>query len=231
MSSSTTSQVRVLVIENEQDVQTALVRYLTLEGLLAQGVGTLIDADTLIRQQAFDILLLDLGLPDGDGIEWLKKRNDLHNKGVIIVTARADGMSRVSGVKAGADVYLVKPVLTEEIVLLIHNLMRRLRGQAAPAWRLNELSWQLASPDGLQLKLTHSERILLKRFSRSPGQTVSREELTISLGFNPDHYDFRRLETLIRRLRIKAENQFKVPLPLETAHGLGYAFTAEIQLD
>lgn len=231
MIASSTSQVRVLVIENEQEIQDALVRYLALEGLIAHGVSTLQDADTAIYQDSFDILLLDLGLPDGDGIDWLKKRSDLHNKGVIIVTARADGISRVSGIKAGADVYLVKPVLTEEIVSLIHNLMRRLRGRAVPTWRLSELSWQLTSPEGLHLKLTHSERLLLKCFSRSPGQTVSREDLTISLGFNPDHYDYRRLETLIRRLRIKAEDQFKAPFPLETAHGLGYAFTADIKLD
>jgi DNA-binding response OmpR family regulator len=231
MNTQLTCKARVLIIEDEQDVKTALVKYLNLEGLTAEGVGTLSQANVYLQQHTVDIVLLDLGLPDGDGIEWLKERQDLSNKGVIIVSARADGQSRVSGVKAGADVYLVKPFSSEEIVYLIDNLMRRLRGHSESIWKFDGLSWQLTSPQGLQLKLTHSERILINRFAQSPGQTVTREELAISLGSNPNHYDYRRLETLIRRLRIKAEEKFKIPLPIETAHGLGYAFAALIQLD
>ena len=231
MNAKTTNHARVLIIEDELEVQTALVKYLNLEGLVSHGVGTLKAADEFLSQNAVDIVLLDLGLPDGDGIEWLKQRKDLHSKGVIIVTARADGLSRVSGVRAGADVYLVKPFMSEEIVYLIDNLMRRLHGHAESVWKLNELTWQLSSPQGLQLKLTHSERTLIKRFAQSPGQTVTREEIAISLGSNPSHYDYRRLETLIRRLRIKAEDHFRMPFPLKTAHGQGYAFTANIQID
>lgn len=221
---------RVLVIEDEPDLQEALVAYLNMEGLEAHGLGNLADAQIWMNTHAFDVVLLDLGLPDGDGLSWLRKRNDLRDKGVIITTARSDALSRVSGIRAGADVYLVKPVLPEEIVSLVQNLMRRLRGQTPSTWLLDETGWRLLAPDGRALKLTHSEHVLLQRLAKSSGQAVSREDLAISLGHQPEHYDFRRLEILIRRLRNKAKEAWGTTLPLETAHRQGYAFTANIRV-
>jgi DNA-binding response OmpR family regulator len=221
---------RVLVVEDEPDLQDALVSYLGMEGMSAHGVGNLADAQRWMAAHDFDILLLDLGLPDGDGVSWLKMRQDLRDKGVIITTARSDALSRVTGIRAGADVYLVKPVLPEEIVSLVQNLMRRLHGQAPSTWVLDNTGWRLLAPDGRPLKLTHSEHVLLHRLAQSAGQAVSREELATSLGHNPEHYDFRRLEILVRRLRNKAQDNWGIPLPLETAHRQGYAFTASIRL-
>ena len=227
---SLSQPLRVLVIEDEPDVRVALVSYLKIDGLMAHGVGTLEEADHMMNAEPFHVILLDLGLPDGDGIQWLKTRNDLQDMGVIIVTARGDAPSRVAGVRAGADVYLIKPVLPEELVSLIHNLTRRIHGKLSATWSLDVMAWRLTSPEGISIKLTHSERMLLQRMAESPGHTVSREDLAVSLGNNPDHYDYRRLEMMIRRLRQKADEFFKVPFPLETAHGKGYAFTAQINL-
>lgn len=220
---------RVLVVEDEPDLQEALVSYLGMEGMSAHGVGNLGDAQRWMAEHDFDILLLDLGLPDGDGVSWLRMHQDLRDKGVIITTARSDALSRVSGIRAGADVYLVKPVLPEEIVSLVHNMMRRLRGQAPSTWVLDSTGWRLLAPDGRPLKLTHSEHVLLQRLAQSTGQAVSKEDLASSLGHNPEHYDFRRLEILVRRLRNKAQDQWGIALPLETAHRQGYAFTANIR--
>ena len=119
--------VRVLIIEDDPALREPLVSFLMLEGMQAQGVDSLEAADHAIRGQELDVLLLDLGLPDGNGLTWLSHRTDLSDKGVIITSARSDALSRVSGIRAGADMYLVKPVLPEEIASLIHNLMKRLR--------------------------------------------------------------------------------------------------------
>jgi DNA-binding response OmpR family regulator len=221
---------RILVVEDEPDLLDALVGYLNMEGMNVHGVSRLSDAQIWMASNDFDILLLDLGLPDGDGLNWLKRRQDLRDKGVIITTARSDALSRVTGVRAGADVYLVKPVLPEEIVSLVQNLMRRLHGQAPTTWLLDETSWRLLAPDSRPLKLTHSEHVLLQRLAQSSGQAVSKEDLAVSLGHNPDHYDFRRLEILVRRLRNKAKDTWDITLPLDTVHRLGYAFTANIQI-
>ena len=224
------SVARILVIEDEPDLQDALVTFLNMEGMLAHGVGNLTDAQDWIQNHEFDVLLLDLGMPDGDGLNWLRSRKDLQNKGVIITTARSDPLSRVSGIKAGADVYLVKPVLPEEIVSLVQNMMRRLRGQTQLTWLIDETGWRLLTPEGHVLKLTHSEHMLLQRLAKTPGQAVSKEDLAICLGHQPEHYDYRRLEVLIRRLRNKAKENWGTALPLETAHRQGYAFTANIRV-
>lgn len=220
---------RILVVEDEPDLQEALVGYLNMEGISAHGVSNLREAESWMDSNDFDILLLDLGLPDGDGVPWLKKQQHLRDKGVIITTARSDGLSRVSGIRAGADVYLVKPLLPEEIVSLVYNLMRRLRGHLPLTWLLDSTGWRLMAPDGRPLKLTHSEHALLQRLAQSCGQAVSKEDLASCLGHNPEHYDFRRLEILVRRLRNKTKETLDIPLPLETAHRQGYAFTANIQ--
>lgn len=225
------TSARILIVEDEPDLLDALVGYLNMEGMHVHGTSSLSQAQAWMNGNEFDILLLDLGLPDGDGLSWLKNRMDLRDKGVIITTARSDALSRVTGVRAGADVYLVKPVLPEEIVSLVHNLMRRLHGQTPSTWVLDETGWRLLAPDGRPLKLTHSEHVLIQRLAQSSGQAVSKEDLATSLGHNPEHYDFRRLEILIRRLRNKAKETWDCTLPLETVHRLGYAFKANIQIN
>lgn len=221
---------RVLIVEDEPTLQESLVNFLHLEGIAANGVGSLQDAEAWIAKNDFDVLLLDLGLPDGDGLDWLQQRQDLLDKGLIITSARSDAISRISGIRAGADVYLVKPVLLEEVTSLVHNLIRRLQGSASSSWLLDETSWRLLAPNGRPLKLTHSEHLLLRRLAQSFGQAVSREDLVISLGHKPENYDFRRLEILVRRLRNKAKDLRGIALPLETAHRFGYAFTANLQI-
>ncbi len=221
---------RVLVIEDEPDLQEALVSYLNMEGMQAHGVENFSKAQQWMSLNEFDILLLDLGLPDGDGVDWLIKRRDLRDKGIIIVTARSDATSRISGIRAGADVYLVKPVLPEEIVSLVINLMRRLRGQIPSTWVLENTTWRLLAPDGRTMKLTHSEHAIMQKLAESRGKAISREVLATCLGHNPEHYDMRRLEILIRRLRNKTKEMLNMDLPLETAHRLGFAFTANIQI-
>lgn len=221
---------QLLVIEDEADLRDALVIYLNLEGMVAHGVSSLAEADQWMAHHECDILLLDWSLPDGDGVEWLKARDDLARKGVIITTARSDNASRLSGVRAGADIYLVKPVLPEEIVSLVHNMMRRLRPPTAADWVLDAIQWQLLTPQGLPLKLTHSEHLLMHQLARASGQVVSREELAAALGHDPEIYDYRRMEVLVRRLRNKSVASCGQAIPLVTAHRQGYAFTASIRV-
>lgn len=130
---------RILVIEDEPDLREAIVSFLGMEGFAASGVACLAEADRWISTHAFDILMLDLGLPDGDGIDWLNARRDLADRGVIIATARGAAHDRLLGLKAGSDAYLVKPVQLEELAIVAHRLAQR-KNAAAPAWRLDTLS-------------------------------------------------------------------------------------------
>lgn len=223
---------RVLVIEDELDLQEAMVTYLNLEGFSAHGVGSLMAAQQWLGSNSHDALVMDLGLPDGDGLVWLESQPALRSKAVIITSARGSANERIAGVKAGADTYLVKPIQLEELASHIQNLGRRLQATATvqPVWELVVTSWVLKAPNGKSLKLTHSEKVLLMTLAQLPGKVVSRQDLIVDLGFEPDSYDPRRMEILVRRLRNKAAEALNLPLPLETVHGLGYSFVAVIAL-
>ncbi len=230
MSASMNGAPRVLLIEDEGPLREATVAYLNLDGCQAHGVGTLAEAERWILTQDFDVLLLDLGLPDGDGLEWLLKRKSaLATKGVIITTARGESTDRISGVRAGSDVYLVKPVALEELSASIANLHRRLgQGSPMPSWRIDRATWLLYTPQGQSVKLTGSEMAVMCALARQPGVTVPRDDLIVELGCKPDSYDPRRMEILVRRLRNKVSDSTDMSLPLETVHRQGYVFVNAI---
>jgi DNA-binding response OmpR family regulator len=92
------------------------------------------------------------------------------------------------------------------------------------------MNWMLHHPSGMPLKLTHSEFMFMQVIAEQSGQAVARQALVTRLGHDPQTYDFRRLEILVRRLRNKAKEVLGSDLPLETVHKVGYAFTAPIGL-
>jgi DNA-binding response OmpR family regulator len=99
-----------------------------------------------------------------------------------------------------------------------------------PVWRYNKVTWDLTSPDNISIHLTRGEAVVIERVSAAPGEAIMREELIRCLGADPATYDPKRMEILVRRLRRKAETLFKQTLPLETVHGVGYAFIAKISV-
>jgi len=230
MNTESTIRANILVLEDETDLQEAVVTYLNMEGYVADGVGSLRAATQWLRTHRIDVLVIDLGLPDGDGLEWLQQRPELRDAGVVVITARGEKDDRLRGIRGGADAYLVKPVALDELASLIGNLVRRLRANTRPTWLLHRLTWTLQSPDGPSIKLTHTESLVMDRLVQTPGLPVDRNTLVKAIGEDPDLYDPRRMEILIRRLRVKAREALGYELPLDTVHRIGYAFTAPIQV-
>lgn len=221
--------IRALVVEDEGDLREATVTYLRLEGIDAHGVGSLAAADMWLDVHPIDVLVLDLGLPDGDGLRWLDARPALQAYGLVLTTARGAAVERIRGAEAGVDVYLVKPVDLEELVPVVRNVARRIRLPApAAVWTLHEFSWTLTSPAGRGIRLTRTESLLLRTLAETPGQSVPRRRLVEAFGEAPDAYDLRRMEILVRRLRNKVQADAGVALPMDTVHGVGYAFVAPI---
>lgn len=224
---------RVLVVEDETGLREAIVSYLSLDACVTAGVGTLAQAQAWCAQNAFDVLVLDLGLPDGDGLAWLEASGLLGSRGVLILSARGSPPQRLAGLRAGADAYLVKPIPLEELALQIQRLYARI-GTAAtpqpdptplPAWELNSRTWVLVAPNGRGLLLKHAERQLLQVLMGPAGEVLSKERIIESQGADPESFDYRRIETLIRRLRIRCRDTLETELPIQTIYGRGLAFT------
>ena len=231
MKNKSRNLVKILVLEDEPALLETAVTYLNLKGFAADGVNSIKSAEQWMQTHHFDILILDLGLGNEDGLEWLKSQSGLKQKGLIITSARMGDSDRIAGAIAGADVYMVKPVLLDELVATLHNLIRRLQLVNSKPWLLNNLHWTLESPDHQVIKLTNFEVIFLSNLiTASPGQVITKETIIKSLGHDFASYDPKNIETLLSRLRSKVKKQSGVVLPLQTAHGKGYAFTGQIRI-
>ncbi len=217
----------ILVVEDEPALQEAMVSYLNLSGFIADGVGSVAGAKSWMQTHRIDILVLDLGLADGDGLTLLKEFK-LDDKGLIITTARSEPSDRLTGLKAGADAYLIKPLVLEELITIIQNLSRRLNIKPIKSWSLDTSCWLLESPDNETVKLTMLEMAFLGCLAASPTELVLKDSLIMALGEDPLEYDPRRMEILVRRLRTKVKNTLDCDVPIETVHGRGYVFAGLI---
>lgn len=220
---------RVIVVEDEPDLNSAIVSFLNLSGFTADGVRGIGQLDAWLGTHDCDLAVLDLGLPDGVGLSVIERLRNGGQRGVVVVTARGQVQDRISGYAKGADNYLVKPIDMHELVAVLAALHQRLPVRADP-WRLDLLAWQLSAPQGQQIRLTRSEVAVMGVLASAPGQPAERAAIAQALGLRPSDYDPRRLEILIRRLRRKVLDAVGVDAPIETVHGIGYAFTASIAI-
>jgi DNA-binding response OmpR family regulator len=239
------TKVRIALVEDDQDLRQSTEEYLTHAGYCVWGAGS---AEHFYRRFAadpVDVVVLDIGLPgeDGLGVATLLKSNP--NVAIIILSAR-DGLNeRLTGLRAGADRYLVKPVNLAELAANIDAVGKRLAlpiarptmelprpvlDNTTSQWSVNLQSWLLTSPSGQTLQLTAREFALLHRLIKVQGQAVPKKELANEIFGLRIANAADRLNVLITRLRKKAESHLTEPLPVKTAHQIGYAFTAPAHL-
>lgn len=220
---------RVLVVEDEPDLRATMVSFLNLSGFVADGIGSRSEFHAWRRTHECDLVLLDLGLPDGDGLSVARTLKAESECGVVIVTARGALDDRLEGYEIGADHYLVKPVDMREVVLVLRAVLGRLPPKKS-VWSFDVTRWKLTAPNGREVRLTQSEVALIKPMAQNSGQVIARSVLIESLGFRPADYDPRRMEIMIRRLRKKVNEETGLDAPIDTAHGVGYAFTAAMNI-
>lgn len=219
---------KILVVEDESDFREVLVEYLQLKGFEAEGIDSIAGYFSLPDPASYDLIVLDRTLPDGDGLSILeahRKRSDIP---VVILSGLGHVDDRVKGFEADADYYLVKPVKTPELLAIVNRYARRAKPAPSqkPVWTINPRQWEFASPCGITMKLTNVELAFLSCFKQAEGVSISKNQIICGLGHRPDAYDFRRLDTLISRLRHKAKEAGIEELPLATVYGAGYAYNA-----
>ncbi len=217
--------MRLLLVEDDAALGEELARLLRRADFAVDRAVTAREAEEAGQVEPYDAVVLDLGLPDGDGLEVLKSwRAEGLMMPVLVLTARDRFADLVSGFKAGADDFLTKPFRNEEVVLRLNALIRRAAGRQGPV-RLGELTLDAASGEieksGLPLKLTAFERRMLRYLMLAGARSVGRAELAEHLYEGDTDRDFNSLEVLVSRLRRKI-----APMRILSNRGEGYRLDA-----
>jgi DNA-binding response OmpR family regulator len=221
---------KIVLIEDDSDLF-ALVKYnLEKEGFTVAGSQTGKGAIELCRRERPDLMILDIMLPDADGLEIckaLRKHSELGHVPIIFLTARVSETDRILGLELGANDYMVKPFFVRELIARIKN---QLRTQAAPARtvRAGELELDRASCRvvlrGSEIALTATEFRLLEFLMSRPGVVYSREQLLDSVWGHDRAVTDRTVDVYILRLRQKIEPDPSNPVFIRAVRGFGYSF-------
>lgn len=219
----------LILLEDEPVLRQELAEFLADSGFHVTEAATLAEFEQRFDPQRFCIVILDLGLPDGDGAALIARlRAASPDLGIVVLTARDTTSDKVSGLRDGADHYLGKSVDLDELAAIVGALSRRAGALAAPVvetvWRLQLGPRLLCAPGFDPIKLSHQDCIVLQALMVCAGEIVSRQQIVAALGERYLDYDQRRLDTQMRRLRRKVEQATGAPLPLRTARNAGYCF-------
>ncbi len=215
-------ELRVIVAEDQIQVQQDLVHALCNHELNALGASNCTDLDRLLAQHPADMLLLNVDWKHKDGTPLLNRLRGRQGLHIVVLSPHDDDEQRILAVESGADGYLVTPVNLR----LLFAVIRRARARSQTAnWRLQRSQRRLHATNGMAAALTESEACLLEALARANGGTVARRHLIEALGRDFLTYDERRLEVGISRLRKKIKEATGADAPLKSEWGLGYAFT------
>ena len=222
---------KILLVDDEPEL-----RKLVIDILSDDGFTNIIDSGTVqtglifARQEKPDLAILDVMLPDGDGFSLMKKLRAFTNIPVIFLTAKDEAADKLAGLGLGADDYVVKPFLPQELLLRVHAVLRRCYKADSPLLELEgctiDFSRAEVNKNGMIVALTAKEHTLLETLSRNEGRIVSIDALCEALwGDNPFGYE-NSLNAHIRRIREKIETNPSKPVSLITVKGLGYKLNA-----
>ena len=218
--------MRILLVEDDATLRAQLRAALVDAAYVVDEADNGRDAHFLGDTEAFDAVVLDLGLPQLDGLSVLRRWRDAGRlMPVLILTARDAWNEKVGGIDAGADDYLSKPFHMEELLARLRALIRRASGQASPVLRSGPVTLDTRSGrvtvDGQPVALTGHEYKVLDYLMHRPGTVVSRTELTEHIYAQDHDRDSNTIEVFVGRLRKKLSTDL-----IETVRGLGYRLVA-----
>ncbi len=225
--------LKILVIEDEPDIRRNLEYNLGREGFNASSVGSLDEANEKLKSKKFDLILLDLMLPDGSGLDLCKKiksNSETEATPIIILTAKDDEVDKVVGFELGADDYVTKPFSVRELILRVKAILKRsdrkIKEVVEVERQFGDLKIDVESHevhvDSQLIELTALEFRLLKELVDKRGRVQSRDQLLSEVwGYNAE-VTTRTVDTHIKRLREKLGSMGKY---VQTIRGVGYKFS------
>ena len=222
---------RILIVDDEAALQNMLKEILAQAGYETVSALTCAQALEQFRAAAPDAVLLDVNLPDGDGFSLLGKLRENRDVPVLFLSARDEDADRLQGLGLGADDYITKPFLPQELLLRLHAVLRRVYREEAQTARLGdaEIDWGKCAVrrNGAETALTAKEFALLKKLWENHGNIVTIDALCQALWEGPMVGYENTLMVHIRRLREKLEADPSHPKHLLTVRGLGYRLVRE----
>lgn len=220
---------KLIILEDEPILRSELADYLRAQGFAVDETASIAAFRAAFDPARHMLALLDLGLPDGDGMALISELRERGEKlGIVVLTARNTGRSKIEGLLAGADHFFHKPFDLEELTATLHALVRRLEsGGLTPRWVLDTLQCQLVPPGKAPIRLTAQGYIVMRSIVAGKGQPVNRRQIVEALGQNYLQYDQRRLDTQMHELRKLVEEACGLELPVRAVRSVGYQTTAE----
>jgi len=218
--------MRILVVEDERRVGAFVEKALTELSYTTRLVRTVAAAKDALAEGPFDVVVLDLGLPDGDGLDLLREwRQSGFTEPVIILSARDAVQDRIRGLNLGADDYLPKPFSVDELLARVRSVLRRQSGAKTTvlthgAVRLDLLS-RVATLNGTAVELTSREFALLELFLQNPGRVLTRTLIGEKIWESCYDLETNLIDVYVRRLRQKFETASGKPF-IRTVRGTGY---------
>lgn len=223
----------ILVVEDQKSISDVVSKYIENEGYGCDVASNGIEALELFGQSKYDMIVLDIMMPGIDGFEVLENIRQFSNVPVIMLTARLDESDKIRGFDLGADDYVIKPFSARELMRRIHAVLKRVNPTSGGSQLLVYKNIKLdqkamtAYKDGEAIDLTTAEYKLLLTFLKHTGQVLTREQIIEqAYGEAYEGYD-RSVDSYIKRLRQKIENDPKNPELLVTKYGAGYRFGGE----
>jgi len=223
----------ILVVEDESSIAEVVSLYLQRAGFTVQIAPDGKKAMNLFEREQPDFVILDLMLPEVDGLSLTRWLRDRSNVPIIMLTARRDEMDRISGLEMGADDYVVKPFSPQELVSRVRAVMRRLGREGDPAENERSLSFtgltidpgsRVVNVENSEVELTAKEFDMLYLLARHPRQVFTREQLLDRVWGGSQYIDPGTVTVHVRRLREKIEQDASRPVRLITVWGVGYKF-------
>ena len=227
----------VAILEDEPEIRRIMSDALEAAGFRIMGFARATEFEAALRHITPDACLVDLGLPDRDGLALVHRLAMQSGAAIIIVSGRAQVQDRVIGLELGADDYIIKPFEPAELLARLRARLRRPISKTASdqrscarfaGWTADFDRYLLTSPEGSDTPMSHAEAEILRIFLESARRLISRAQMQESLGSaGGDSFD-RAIDVRISRLRSKLGEDPKNPQLIKTIYGAGYIFLAEV---
>lgn len=232
---------RILIVDDDPDIRQLLMEYLARNGFDAVPAASGRELWQALKKHAVDLVVLDLMLPDADGMALCRDLRSRSSLPVLMLTARGEETDRILGIEMGADDYLVKPFSPRELLARIKSILRRTRALppnlkpdtqrclAFAGWKLDTATRALTGPDGVVTPLSGVEYRLLRILLDHPNRVLHRDQLVELIhGREAEPYD-RAIDVQVSRLRQRLQDDGREARLIKTVRGEGYVLAAAVE--